>query len=584
VDGPALAQTPFYLRLDAHQVFAFYHEPAENSASDIGVLMCPPFGWEEVCSYRSRRAWAEDLAGRGYGVLRIDFPGSGDSAGSPRDPGRVQAWSDSIAVAAAWLRAQTGASRIVAIGVGLGGMMAVQALSQGATVDDLVLWAVPSRGRALVRELDVFARLEVEWSGETPPPDEAGGLTAGGFAMSDETLGALRALNLTDLELPPAAQRRVLLLERDGLAPDARLRAHLEAAGAAVEIAPGDGYGRMMDDPRWAQSPRSVFATTAAWLAAAPPSQLASAPPTEDQPTANQTMELASEGRRIRETPLWIDAGGPSLFGILAEPVDQPRSPVCAVLLNAGPVRRIGPNRMWVEASRRWAADGVATLRVDMHALGDSEGDEVRYTSDNAYYVPDLTEYTLKLLSELERRGLPGSFFLAGLCSGAYWSFRAALRDPRVRGGLLINLWSFFWTRSLYLDREFRRARVLIRKRQHLRWAGVMLALGILRLPGLAFRAARRRRRIELALKQLAALGTQLSFVFSTSEPLLAELSVRELWSRLATIPGMTLERLPTGDHTLRAPAYQRHLHGALDAALARTLTRVAAQEDGRAT
>jgi alpha/beta superfamily hydrolase len=33
---------------------------------------------------------------------------------------------------------------------------------------------------------------------------------------------------------------------------------------------------------------------------------------------------------------------------------------------------------MWVEASRRWAALGVATLRIDLEGIGDADGDAGR--------------------------------------------------------------------------------------------------------------------------------------------------------------------------------------------------------------
>ena len=61
-------------------------------------------------------------------------------------------------------------------------------------------------------------------------------------------------------------------------------------------------------------------------------------------------------------------------MGILTEPVG-PAVDLCAVWLNAGPQRRIGPNRMWVETARRWAALGVPSVRVDLAAIGDADGD-----------------------------------------------------------------------------------------------------------------------------------------------------------------------------------------------------------------
>ena len=66
---------PFYLSGGGEPVLSLFH-PA---AGDVAVLMCPPFGWDDICSYRSRRDWAERLATAGYPALRFDLPGTGDS-------------------------------------------------------------------------------------------------------------------------------------------------------------------------------------------------------------------------------------------------------------------------------------------------------------------------------------------------------------------------------------------------------------------------------------------------------------------------------------------------------------------------
>lgn len=579
-----VTESPLYLQTAPHPSFVFLHLPREAERKQTGVVICPPFGWEEVCSYRSRRAWARYLADEGHPVLRIDLPGTGDSAGSPRDPARLEAWAGAVEQAAAWLQATTGCARVAAIGIGLGGMVAVRAAARGAPIDDFVLWAVPARGRSLVRELEMFARLEAQWAGEAAT-DEAGELSVGGFLLTEETLASLRDLDLTRLELPDAARRRVMLLERDGLAPDERLRSHLEQGGAAVEVAPGPGYGQMMDDPRWARPPTSVFAPTAQWLAggervaagrpALGEGELGYARkprPEGHEPPAAQTLALAVDGCSIEETPLFFELGGQRLFGVLAVPVAQASAGICVVLLNAGPQRRIGPNRMWVEIARRWTARGVPTVRMDMVALGDSDGDERQYVSESAYYLPNWIDTTVQLLDDLERRGLPGRFVLAGLCSGAYWSFRVALRDERVLGALMINLWSFFWSRGLHLDRGFARASALLRKRENVEWAALMFTVGLLRAPLRAARRRLRRREIVKALDRLQARGKQLLFVFSSGEPLLGDIVADRLLARIQTAPTFAIEQLPSSEHTLRAPALQRQLHEYFDAALEQTL------------
>ncbi len=156
---------------DRAPVFAVLHEPPAGTArSSTGVLLCPPFGWDELCTHRSLRAWADALAGAGHAALRLDLPGTGDSGGSPCDPDRLAAWTEAVAAAADWLRGETGGERIVAVGLGLGGMLALRALAGGAPIDDLVLWSVPARGSLLLREMRAFAQMAAGETGETNPP------------------------------------------------------------------------------------------------------------------------------------------------------------------------------------------------------------------------------------------------------------------------------------------------------------------------------------------------------------------------------------------------------------------------------
>jgi len=83
----------FYLKGPTTPVFAILHKPV-GRPRETAVLLCPPFGWEDMCSYRIRREWAEQLAREGHTALRIDLPGSGDSGGAPSDPGQLNTWTD----------------------------------------------------------------------------------------------------------------------------------------------------------------------------------------------------------------------------------------------------------------------------------------------------------------------------------------------------------------------------------------------------------------------------------------------------------------------------------------------------------
>ena len=301
------------------------------------MLFLPPFGYDDVCAYRGLRMWALALSAQGVASLRIDPPGAGDSGGGPRDPGRARSWPEAVAAAAAWLRAETGARRIVALGLGLGGLVAGQAVIQGADVDDLVLWGAPSRGRTLVRELRAFARLGITaaetfaWD-ETMPPLPEGALESGGFLLSPETVAWLQELDLAAAPWPDAQRRHVLLLGREGISVDAKLQRALTEAGVAVTVADGPGYTELMDEPHRSLAPEQTFAIVVG-LAGGDPRHRGSATASgaeraAPEVTATATTTLTVDGTAVQEAPIAIDAPGHggSLFGIVATPA-APRRP-----------------------------------------------------------------------------------------------------------------------------------------------------------------------------------------------------------------------------------------------------------------
>src|SRR5205823_2396572 len=143
-----------------------------------------------------------------------------------------------------------------------------------------------------------------------------------------------------------------------------------------------------------------------------------------EEPSGHEHLRLSCAGVELRETPVWADRPSGRLFGVLTEPLHA-QAQLCAVLL-AGQ-GHTGPNRMWVEIARRWAARGVPTLRIDPAWIGDSEGDAS--TDGGALFAPEYVDETCAVLELLRARGLPPRFVLLGMCAGAYWSMHAALRD-----------------------------------------------------------------------------------------------------------------------------------------------------------
>ncbi len=563
-------------------MFATVHRPAPDQARGTAVVVCPPFGWDEVCSYRSLRTWAESLAADGYVTLRLNFPSTGDSGGSVRDPDRVGAWTSAIAGAAAFTRAELGAGRVVALGIGLGGVLAYQAAAEGAPIDDLVLWATPARARALVRQLRAFSKLErsLFFDGlETPPDLPDGELEAGGFLLSAETVNRLEALDLALVDLPRAVERRVLLLERDGLPIDAALREHLEREGAEVTLAPGPGFADMTSHPQQAESSAEVIATVQSWLAGS-----RAATPGPSHSIAIQSAEIRSDAEHlVRETPIVIPDTFGNLAGVLTEPLDGSDHGLCVVLLNAGAVRRTGPNRMWVEAARRWAQQGVPSLRLDIEGIGDADGAETPYREDGAMYEPELTPQVVSALDYLQARGAGERFVLVGLCASANWAFHVAVLDPRVTGVMLINLRAFFWDRGLAPARDLRalfsepfslsrvrRVATGPRLRSFLRWLAGSPARLLHRLITREAPGEAAEREIDAVLDAFVASGKRALFLFTEHEPVYDELVRSGRAERLATAPSVTFERIRVRDHTMRPSWAQAQGHAALDRALAR--------------
>jgi alpha/beta superfamily hydrolase len=574
------------LQLSHGDVRVMLHPAEPDRARGTAVLLCPPFGWEEVCSYRGLRTWAAALSAAGYTTARLTLPSTGDSSGEPGDPDRVPAWTAAIAGAADWLRGR-GAHRVVAAGIGLGGMLACLATAEGAPIDDLLLWAVAARGRKLMRELRghhrIIAAAFPEDGGDAAP---AGGeLELIGYVMSEQTAAAIGELDLTAVALPArGAERRALMLGRDGIAPDAELAAHLRASGAQVESADGRDYARLMDEPQRSEAPARTIALTIEWLERGPrPAPVADRDP--DQPAG--PLRCHRDGVDLLETPLWLDGVHGRIFAVLTTPAEGDLLPVCAVLLGAGALPHTGPNRGWVELTRGWAARGVPSVRVDFAGVGESDGERLGL-EDESFYDPWRDREVQAILDQLQARGLADDFVLGGLCSGAYRSLRRALVDRRVRGLLLVNLAAFLWSRELMAERGRRKAIAQVMpsmRRRSLDRELLAKAVAHAR-PARAWRLLRRsverrqRHEVVTALDALRAQGTETLLLLTRREGLLAQLERQGFIDRLGDWPNLTLTRLPSNDHMYRAVWLQRQTYDAMDAAVERVATSLGAALD----
>jgi hypothetical protein len=351
-----------------------------------------------------------------------------------------------------------------------------------------------------------------------------------------------------------------------------------------VALRPGAGFGTAVTgDLQTVEIPHETFAQTSSWLAEAPPA--AAGADAATPPVDGQRLDLDVAGAKVRETPFVHDVSTGRLFGVLAQP-DGPPADVCAVLLNAGPQRHVGPNRMWVQSARRWAARGVPSLRVDLDGIGDADGTPAGWREEAAFYEPQHVDHVSDLLARLRAEGLAQRFMVLGLCSGASWAFNAALVDETVACALLINPRALIWKPWIETDRETRKLRKLLRPRMWLRFARGEIRPEVIgnvarairaragRLPAAAVRALTRRAEpdeLDVALEQLAGQGTNLTFIFTDEEPLYDELA-RD--GRLDGAPNLQVATVRTGanTHALQPPWVQAEVHRLMDDALEREL------------
>jgi len=125
-----------------------------------------------------------------------------------------------------------------------------------------------------------------------------------------------------------------------------------------------------------------------------------------------------------------------SLVGILTNPplTTRPNLAPGIIILNAGLVHRVGPNRLSVKIASVLGSLGFTTLRFDHSGIGDSS---VR--NDNLPYHKSVILETQEAMDFVHSAKGIQRFILLGICSGAMTSFEVARRDPRVQGIILIN-------------------------------------------------------------------------------------------------------------------------------------------------
>jgi len=452
----SVATRPLYFKSGRQSLFGWLHQPEEGRRSGLGIVICKPFGYEAMCAHGSIRAFADACASVGATVLRFDYTGTGDASGSDTDTNAVNQWCDDIRAAMDALR-HMGVTRFGLLGIRFGALLASVVAGGDPSVEHLIAVAPVVSGRRHLRELRAF---QATASSEEPADESNGAMEVAGFHLSKASVDRLAQLDLLRL---PATIRSSLILDREDL-PGAQAWANaLVERGTDVQYWALPGFLEMVATPHAAQIPRGMVSATLEYLTTDARSPVPRKHITTASDDAATTMQLmTADGARLVERAIFVDEAR-TLFAVSTELENSPPRPRApgahgVVMLNGGASSHIGPNRMYVELARRWAASGYVVLRLDLAGLGDSATRPGQ--NSNEVYPPGALDDVSAAINFLRREFGVEHVTLAGLCAGAYHALRSAISGLDVNTVLLVNPLTFYWKQGSKLS-DLQEAEVL---------------------------------------------------------------------------------------------------------------------------
>lgn len=194
--------TPMLFGPPSRQLFGLFHAPEKPGTT--AVLICPPFGQEEIRAHRLMRVLADRLARSGVGVLRFDYYGTGDSGGSDEDAS-LDGWAADLNEAHRELMRRIGDLPATWFAARLGASIALRAAPMSfPRVRRLLLWDAVFDGRAYLAELGVAQVEELEMAHSIPDPAWRRAIDKDPLALSGECLG---------FAIPPLLREQVLALD-----------------------------------------------------------------------------------------------------------------------------------------------------------------------------------------------------------------------------------------------------------------------------------------------------------------------------------------------------------------------------------
>jgi hypothetical protein len=409
-------------------LFGVLHLPLDNQIRG-GVLICGSLGKEGMDSVRLHRVLADDLARRGFGVLRFDYLGLGDSAYAQGRDDAVANWVASVGHALDYLTL-IGAQSATAIGIRAGCLILNEYLGQSHAVNRVVYLDPYGTGRRYLREHRTLFRLSVGADAATP-----GEVSIVGGRLSDHAAAEFAALRMGANPINAHGVDDVLLVGRPA-ETDKHVTALASAEGVDSIIAAGLPECAA-PTPTPLPIPFAAVDSIVEWIDGNVPTRTHRVVP---QYLTTVTMPAEGpDGADVFESIERIEPNG--LFAIRTVPRRRSPAPAKTVLffVTANDLH-LGPAREWVELSRRIAAAGSQAVRWDPARQGLS-GPTIRNRWRRIYSKADVTD-SIAVARHACRDA--GELELVGICSGAWYVAQVA-RNIGARSANLVNLVVWNW-------------------------------------------------------------------------------------------------------------------------------------------
>jgi pimeloyl-ACP methyl ester carboxylesterase len=435
-------EVPTFFGPSDSPLFGVVHLPVDNQIRG-GVLICGSLGKEGMDSVRLHRVLAGSLARRGFGVLRFDYLGLGDSAYAQVRDDAVANWVASVGHALDYLTL-IGAESATAIGIRAGCLILNEYLAQSHTVNRVVYLDPYGTGRRYLREHTTLFRLSVGEDAPTP-----GEVSIIGGRLSDHAAAEFAALRMGANPVSAHGVDNVLLVGRPA-ETDKRVTA-LASAEGVDSIITGGLPECAAPTPMPLPIPFTAVDSIIDWIDGNVPTRTHRAVP-QYLTTATMPAE-GPDGVDVFESIERIEPNG--LFAIRTLPRRRGPAPAKTVLffVTANDLH-VGPAREWVELSRRIAAAGSQAVRWDPAGQGLS-GQISRDRWRRVYSKAHITDSIAVARHACQDAG---KLELVGICSGG-WNAAQAARNIGAQSAILVNVevWNWRVTPTLLEQWGFRK-------------------------------------------------------------------------------------------------------------------------------